>query len=128
MSTTATSRKNNGSGFPSPAEDWLEPRLRLDDLIEHPASTFMVRVRGGAMAGEGISEGDVLVVDRAVRPRSGAVVVAFAAGEMVVRRIELSPGAVMLNAADGSPPHRLAPEEGDLIWGVVRYGIYSLAT
>jgi DNA polymerase V len=120
----ATSRRNKGGGFPSPAEDWLEARLRLDDLIERPASTFLVRVRGGAMTAEGIREGDVLVVDRALTPRHGSVVVAFAGGEMVARRWEIGPDGPTLVAGDGTVLS-FRTDAGDLLWGVVCYAIHA---
>ena len=125
MAQRESKLKRAGSGFPSPAEDWLEPRLRLDDLIERPASTFLVRARGQAMAGDGIREGDVLVVDRSVTPRAGAVVVAYCRGEMLVRRLTIRAGVAWLTAPGGEPALEMDSEQGDILWGVVCYGIHA---
>jgi DNA polymerase V len=65
------------AGFPSPADDHLEAPLDLNaHLVAHPAATFVVKVQGDSMAGAGIRDGDLLVVDRAREARSGAIVVA----------------------------------------------------
>ncbi len=113
------------SGFPSPAEEWLEPRLRLEDLVRHPESTFFARMRGTAMHGDGIFDGDILVVDRALEPAPGALVVAYCNGEMVVRRLTRKGGRPVLTATDGSAPAQLDEEAGDLLWGVVCHAIRS---
>ena len=69
------------AGFPSPADDYVESRIDLNDvLIRHPSSTFFLRVSGDSMRGAGILDGDLLVVDRAIEPRSGRVVVAVLEG------------------------------------------------
>src|SRR5689334_21942844 len=65
------------AGFPSPAEDWIEKRVELTDLlIPHPASTFFVRVSGDSMIGAAILDGDILIVDRAREARHNSIVIA----------------------------------------------------
>lgn len=60
------------AGFPSPADDFLDSPLDLNrELVHNPASTFFVRVSGDSMAGDGIGDGDLLVVDRSVEPYDG---------------------------------------------------------
>lgn len=65
------------AGFPSPAEQYLETPLDLNELlVKRPAATYFVRVEGESMIGEGIHDGDLLVVDRSLRPASGDVIIA----------------------------------------------------
>lgn len=74
------------AGFPSPAEQYAEPPLDLNELlVKRPAATFFVRVSGDSMIGEGIHDGDILVVDRSLRPASGDVIVASIDGEFTVK-------------------------------------------
>ena len=74
------------AGFPSPAEQYLEPPLDLNDLlVKRPAATYFVRVEGDSMIGAGIHDGDLLVVDRSLTPASGDVVIAAVDGEFTVK-------------------------------------------
>jgi DNA polymerase V len=69
------------AGFPSPAEQYLEPALDLNELlVKRPAATYFVRVQGDSMTGRGIHDGDLLVVDRSLDPRDGDVVIAAVDG------------------------------------------------
>ena len=70
------------AGFPSPADDHIEGKLDLNQfLIKHPAATFFVRVEGNSMENGGIHHGDILIVDRAITPKNGQIVVAILNGE-----------------------------------------------
>lgn len=81
-------RKGETTGFPSPARSWRERPLRLDDLlIVHPASTFFVRVQDASMSGAGIVPGDLLVVDRALEPVTGSLVVVAIKGRLRLKRL-----------------------------------------
>lgn len=65
------------AGFPSPADDYLEGELDLvAHLIPHPSSTYYLRAKGDSMQGQGIYDGDLLIVDRSLEPRPGAVLIA----------------------------------------------------
>ena len=65
------------AGFPSPADDHVDEKLDLNRLlIKHPAATFYVRVEGNSMEDGHIQEGDILVVDRALHPKNGDIIVA----------------------------------------------------
>ena len=119
------------AGFPSPADDYVEARIDLNlALVPRPLSTFFMRVSGDAMAGDGILDGDLLVIDRSVAARPGLVVVATHAGSFIVRRLQGQPGGrtgALLVASDGhSPPIPLAGGEADL-WGVVIHAVHHLA-
>ena len=78
------------AGFPSPAEQYLEPPLDLNELlVKRPAATYFVRVEGDSMDGEGIREGDLLVVDRSLTPADGDIIIAAVDGEFTVKRLRL---------------------------------------
>lgn len=109
------------AGFPSPAEDHAEPRLDLTEiLITHPQATFLLRVSGESMHGAGIFDGDLLVVNRAIKPRHGQVVVAVVDGEFTVKYLHDRNGRVKLKAANPTYPD-IVPGESQTIevWGVV---------
>ena len=75
------------AGFPSPADDYLEANLDLNAfLVKKPAATFLVRVTGDSMIEAGISDGDILIVDRSITPQFGFIVIAVVNGEFTVKR------------------------------------------
>ncbi|MBJ6137971.1 LexA family protein [Marinobacter litoralis] len=85
------------AGFPSPAEDYVERTLDLNELcIQHPAATFFVRVQGESMIEAGIYPDDVLVVDRSLRATHGDIIIASLEAEMTVKQLHLSPPPVRL--------------------------------
>ena len=116
------------AGFPSPADDSSEGRLSLDrHLIEHPETTFLVRVAGSSMTGFGIHDGDLLVVDRARRAADRCIVVAAIDGEFTVKQFCRIPAGILLRA--GAPGHCdiLVGEDQELaVWGVVTSSIHRL--
>lgn len=123
------------AGFPSPAEDYVEGSLDLNEhLIRHPAATFIVRVDGESMTGAGIFPGDLLVVDRSIEPRDGHVVIAAVRGELTVKRLKGRPGQWRLVAEHPDfPPIALGGDgdgDGDgetsAIWGVVTSAVRRL--
>ena len=76
------------AGFPSPAEQYLEPPLDLNELlVKRPAATFFVRVQGDSMVGAGIRDNDLLVVDRSLTPANGDIIIAAVDGEFTVKRL-----------------------------------------
>lgn len=111
------------AGFPSPAEDFLEGSLDLNSLvIKHPEATFFARVEGDSMMGEGIVEGDILVVDKAVEPYDGCLAVAFIDGEFTLKRVRIEPGRIRLVPANPNyPAIEISPDEEFSVWGVVRW-------
>lgn len=116
------------AGFPSPAEDYIEGRLDLNKhLIKHPAATFFVRVAGDSMTGSGIHPGDILVVDRAIGPQDGSVVIAVLDGELTVKRISRRDGRLYLvpDNCRYSPLEIIEDMEFE-VWGVVTAVVHSL--
>lgn len=109
------------AGFPSPAEDFAVKRIDLTEvLITHPQATFLLRVAGSSMQDAGIHDGDMLVVDKAIKPRHGHIVVAIVDGEFTVKYLYQRGGRTMLKAANPTFPD-IRPKDGQTIevWGVV---------
>ena len=109
------------AGFPSPAEQYLEPPLDLNELlVRRPAATFFVRVQGDSMIGEGIHDGDLLVVDRSLRPASGDVIIACVdGGETTVKSLYITDGQWELRPANKDFKSRFYPLDKLSIQGVV---------
>jgi len=116
------------AGFPSPADDYMDRALDLNEhLVAHPAATFFVRASGDSMRGAGIHDGDTLVVDRALDPKDGDVVIAALDGELTVKRIRRRAGRVeLLPENPDYPPIEVGPEASFELWGVVTYVIHKL--
>ena len=107
------------AGFPSPAQDYAEGRLDLNEkLIQHKEATFFVRVQGHSMTGAGIRDGDLLVVDRAMRPDIGKIVVAVVDGEFTVKYLATERGRYILKPANAN--FTIIRPKGELqIFGIV---------
>jgi DNA polymerase V len=121
-------RKAVPAGFPSPADDYVERRLSLDEhLIQHRESTFFMRVAGHSMRELGIFDGDLLVVDRAVPAAHGSVVVAVVDGEFTVKQLLYTPQGKVLRAAHPDYPETpIRPEQDFSIWGVVQWNVHKV--
>ena len=115
------------AGFPSPADDYIESRLDLNEyLVRHKEATFFLRVKGDSMAGANIHDGSLLIVDRAAEPRHGDIVVAVVNGELTVKRLYRRDGLVKLLAESESYPEILIKPESDLVvWGVVQHVVHT---
>ncbi len=118
------------AGFPSPAADYEEKRLDINVyLVRNPVSTFFFAVEGDSMQGAEIFDGDILVVDKSVRPIHGHIVVAFIDGERLVKRLYRRAGRVALVAENPAYPTLEIAEGQELqVWGVVvgkfkRFGV-----
>ena len=116
------------AGFPSPAEDYVEKSLDLNELcIQHPAATFFVRVQGESMVEAGIFPDDVLVVDRSLRAKHGDIIIASLESEMTVKQLHLKPIPVRL--LPRNPAYQPIIIEGDMVmevFGVVTNVVRSL--
>lgn len=113
------------AGFPSPAEDHIVQRVDLmSQLIRHPQATYLLRVRGESMRDDGIFDGDVVLVDRAIKPRHNHIVVAVVDGDFTVKRLYQRLGRIKLKAANPTFPD-IVPKDGQTIevWGVVTSSI-----
>ena len=116
------------AGFPSPADDYLEGKLDLNEhLIKHKSATFFVRVSGDSMTGAGIHDGDLLIVDRTLEAQDKSVVIAVVNGEFTVKRIKKDNGRVWLMPENEKFQPMEMKEDSELeIWGVVTNVIHKL--
>lgn len=113
------------AGFPSPAEDFTVNRLDLTQLlVTHPQATYLLRVSGASMHDAGIDDGDILLVDKAIKPKHGDVVVAVVDGEFTVKTLYQRAGRLKLKAANPTFAD-IVPKDGQTveIWGVVTSSI-----
>lgn len=111
------------AGFPSPAQDFLENRIDLNEkLIIHPSATFLIRIEGDSMIGEGIKPGCTAIIDRAIEPVPGKVVLAVLDGEFTVKKLFKKEGVYYLVAANKKYPAIKITEDRDFqVWGVVTW-------
>jgi DNA polymerase V len=116
------------AGFPSPAEDFMDLEMNLQDyLIQHPSATFCVRVTGDSMIKAGISSGDVMIVDRSLETKDGSIVLAVLNGEFTVKRIKKNKDQLLLNPENPKFSPIVVNEEMDFqVWGVVTHVIHEL--
>ena len=115
------------AGFPSPAQDYVEKTLDLNELcIRHPAATFFVRVSGRSMVGAGINDGALLIVDRSEEARDGRIVVAVVEGAHTVKRLRKEAGRCWLEAANPDYPDIQVLDAEAHVWGVVTFVINAL--
>ncbi|MFP1738800.1 translesion error-prone DNA polymerase V autoproteolytic subunit [Lonsdalea quercina] len=114
------------AGFPSPAQDYVEKSLDLNELlIKHPSATYFVRASGESMVDVGIHDGDLLVVDRSITASHGDVIIAAIDGEFTVKTLALKPRLALLPMNPAYAP--LYPDPNALeIFGVVAHIIHSL--
>ena len=115
------------AGFPSPATDYMENKLDLNEhLIKHPAATFIVKANGISMIEAGISSGDLLIVDRSLSPRNDNIVIASVLGDLTVKKLQKKNQSFFLMSANQSYPSIEIKEEMEcFIWGVVTYVIHK---
>ena len=117
------------AGFPSPAMGELNGTLDLNELcIRHPAATYFIRARGESMIGAGISDGDILVVDRSLTARNGDIIIAAVSGEFTVKRLDMRPDSPirLLPENPAYTPITLTPELGAEFFGVVTHCLKNL--
>ena len=113
------------AGFPSPADDYIEARLDLNEkLIRNKEATFLLIVQGDSMQNIGIKDGDTLIVDRSLEPKDGKIVIAALDGELTVKRLSMkSTGTWLVPENDDYPPILVREESDIVIWGVVTSAI-----
>ncbi len=116
------------AGFPSPAQDYIEDRLDLNEyLIKHPSATYFVRVDGYSMLEAGIFPDDILIVDRALEAVNKKVIIAVLNGELTVKRLIIENGIYYLKPEN--PEFDIIEVTSDdqfSVWGVVTYVIHKL--
>lgn len=115
------------AGFPSPAEGYNDSKLDLNEyLVQHPSSTFFVRVIGDSMIGSGIFEGDMVVVDRSLEAKNGQIILAVVDGEFTIKKLQCHNQEISLVAKNQNyEPIKIGKETNFQVWGVVTYTIHK---
>ena len=115
------------AGFPSPATDYMENKLDLNEyLIQHPAATFIVKASGFSMIDAGIHSGDLLIIDRSITPQNNNIVIASIFGDLTVKKLKKKKNSFFLISANNHYPSIEVKEEMEcFIWGVVTFIIHS---
>ena len=109
------------AGFPSPADDFNEARISLDDeLIKNKDTTFYAKVKGQSMIDAGLDDHDLLVIDRSLAPANNKIAVCFLDGEFTVKRLRVEKNEVWLQPENPNYPIINITEENDfVVWGIV---------
>ncbi len=118
----------NATGFGAAADDYAERGIDLNEqLIRNKPATFFMRVRGEAMIGAGIFDGDTVIVDRSIKPVTGKIVIAVLNGDMLIRRFEKTFNKMrLLPETDRLAPIEIDPYAEFSVWGVVTYVIHPV--
>ena len=117
-----------GAGFPSPATDYIEEDVDLNiHLIKNVPATFIIRVQGKSMTDVGIYDGDLLVVDKSLKPKNFSTVVANVHDELVVKNfVKTQDGQFLTSGSKKIEDKIIVNSESDVfVWGVVTYVIHS---
>lgn len=116
------------AGFPSPGDDYIDRYLDLNQqLIKHPAATFIVTANGDSMTDAGIYSGDMLIVDKSLEAQHGKIVIAALNGELTVKRLSKVGGRIQLLPENSRyRPIDITDEQDLVIWGVVTYVIHRV--
>lgn len=111
------------AGFPSPADDFKELRISIDqEVVKNEEATFYARVSGQSMQGAGLDDGDLLVIDRSLEPQNNKIAICFIDGEFTVKRLKVEKDCVYLMPENPDyPPIKVTEENELIIWGVVTY-------
>jgi len=116
------------AGFPSPADDFKEERLSLDDeFIVNKEATFFARVSGQSMIGAGLDDNDLLIIDRSLEPEHNKIAVCFIDGEFTVKRLRVEKDGIWLQPENPNyKPIRVTEDNNFIIWGIVTNVIKKL--
>ena len=116
------------AGFPSPAQDYMDISIDLNkELVRNPAATFYGRVSGDSMKGDGLEDGDILVVDKSLEPQNGDTAVCFIDGDFTLKDIKIEKDVVWLVPANPEyQPVKVTSENDFMIWGIVTYSIRKI--
>ena len=113
------------AGFPSPAADFDESKISLDNvLVKNKEATFYAKASGNSMIGERIDDGDILLIDRSLEPKNNKIAICFIDGEFTVKRIKIENEDVYLMPENPNyKPIKISLENDLIIWGIVTYVI-----
>jgi len=116
------------AGFPSPAADFDETKISLDNvLVKNHEATFYAKASGNSMIGAGIDDGDIMVIDRSLEPANNKIAVCYIDGEFTVKRIAITKEGVYLMPENKDfQPIKVTEDNELIIWGIVTYVIKSV--
>ncbi|WP_264520166.1 LexA family protein [Flavobacterium sp. N1994] len=116
------------AGFPSPAADFDETKISLDNvLVKNHEATFYAKASGNSMIGAGIDDGDIMVIDRSLEPTNNKIAVCYIDGEFTVKRITITKEGVHLMPENKDfQPIKITEDNELIIWGIVTYVIKSV--
>ncbi len=118
----------NATGFTAAADDYMERGIDLNEqLIKNKPATYFMRVTGNSMTGASIHDGDIVIVDRSIKPTNGKIVIAVINGEMLIRRLEKTMNKIrLIPETPKLSPIDVSEFDDCKIWGVVTYIIRPL--
>ncbi len=118
----------NATGFGAAADDYMERGIDLNEqLIRNKPATYFMRVSGNSMVNACIHDGDIVIVDRSIKPVNGKIVIAVVDGEMLIRRLEKTINRLrLIPETPGLSPIEVSEYSELVIWGVVTYTIKGL--
>ena len=116
------------AGFPSPADDFKELRISIDqEVVRNEEATFYARVSGQSMQGAGLDDGDLLVIDRSLEPQHDKIAVCYIDGEFTVKRLKVAAEGIFLMPENPNyKPIKMNEENELIIWGIVTYVVKKL--
>jgi len=114
---------NVSAGFPSPALDFMEYKIDLNQhLTRNALSTFYIKVAGSSMTNAGIDDGDLLVIDRSIEPADGRIAICLIDGEFTVKRLKLEVDCLYLMPENTAyQPIKVTEDNQLIIWAIVTY-------
>ena len=116
------------AGFPSPADDFKEIRISLDkELVKNKEATFYARVSGDSMQDAGLSDGDLIVIDRALNIENNKICVCYLDGEFTVKRVKIEKDHIYLIPENKRyDPIKVTEENEFIVWGIVTYVVKKI--
>lgn len=116
------------AGFPSPAEDFMDTSIDLNKiLIKNKEATFFGRVKGNSMMDSGIHDGDLLIIDKSLKPENNKIAVCFIDGEFTVKRIKIEKDIIWLMPENKDyKPIKVTKDNEFIVWGIVTTVIKSV--
>lgn len=113
------------AGFPSPALDFIDLSIDLNQyLIRNPSATFYGRVKGDSLKDAGITNDDLLIIDRSLEPKNGKIAVCYIDGEFTAKRIKIAKDEIwLIPENEDYKSIRVTKENDFLIWGIVTHVI-----
>ena len=111
------------AGFPSPADDFLDISIDLNkELVQNKDATYFARVNGNSMIDAGINDGDLLIIDKSIKPSNGKAAVCFIDGEFTIKWLNITKDVIWLTPANKNfKPIKVTKDNDFLIFGIITY-------